>query len=276
MGEEVEILESADEAVVPGYRNYLVYCDENGINGSVHYAFGSLWMPSERRGDFVALLDGVRDAHGYRDEIKWAKVTRWSQPFYVALIEEFFRRNWLMFHCLVVRKGYVDKDLHRDYDEARRKHFAMLVKSKIAFFSAGCRDKAYHVRVDPLPSRYPKADEAAFRIVGATLKKELGLAPLKTLFTRNSKSTPGIQLADLLLGATMADWHEDAHGNPKRAVKRVLAEHLGWSDMRADTEPREWKFNIWYFYNPKAGKKREVAMRAVRLKVPMRSLARRR
>ena len=50
------------------------------------------------------------------------------------------------------------------------------VLAKVKFFSSGARNKAYHVRVDPLPSRYDKADEAALKILGATLKKELGVA----------------------------------------------------------------------------------------------------
>jgi hypothetical protein len=222
-------------APLPGHRNYLVFCDESGTGGGVYYGFGSLWMPWERRGDFAGLVADLRDKHRYLDEMKWTNVSRRSEAFYLALIEEFFRRTWLMFHCLVVRKGYVNKKLHDDdFDVARRKHFAMLLKSKIRFFSARATDKAYHVRVDPLPSRYKKADEAAQKIVAATLMKELGVAPLKTLFTRDSKATPGIQVADLLLGAIMSAWQDEATADPKLVVRRAIATHLGWDDLKAD------------------------------------------
>jgi hypothetical protein len=258
-----------DETAVPGHRNYLIFCDESGTGGGVYYGFGSLWIPWDRRGSFTGLIGGLRDEHRYHDEIKWTNVSRRSEGFYIALLEEFFRRTWLMFHCLVVRKGYVDKEHHKDFDEAKRKHFAMLIKSKIKFFNGNAKDKAYHVRVDPLPSRYKKADEAAHKIVAATLLNELGVAPLKTLFTRDSKDTLGIQLADLLLGATMSEWQAEVTAEPKLRVRRSIAEHLGWDDLKADTRLNEWKYNIWYFFDPSAGRAREVATRAVKLKVPM-------
>lgn len=174
-----------------------------------------------------------------------------------------------MFHCIVVRKGYVDLGRHEDLDQARRKHFAMLIKHKVKFFSGSASDKAYHVRVDPLPSRYSKADEAAFKIVGSALKKELGLAPLKSLVTVDSKTSVGIQLADLLLGATMGDWQDTATAEHKATLRVHLAEHLGWPDLRADTSHKEWKFNVWYFYDPTTRKGREVTTRPVKLKFPM-------
>jgi hypothetical protein len=110
---------------------------------------------------------------------------------------------------------------------------------------------------------------SAFKIAGAQLKNELGLAPLKTLFTRDSKSTVGIQAADLLLGAAMSDWQDEATAGPKLQIRSVLADHLGWPDLRADTARREWKFNIWYFHDPTTGAPREARTRPVKLKVPM-------
>ena len=37
---------------------------------------------------------------------------------------------------------------------------------------------------------------------------------------------------------------------------------------KADTRPEEWKFNVWYFFDPTAGRPREITSRAVNLKVP--------
>ncbi len=260
---------SDDDAAVPGHRNYLVFCDESGIDGQRYYGFGSLWMPHERRGDFAALISDLRARHRYTDEIKWTNVTRRSEALCRELIDAFFRAKWLMFHALIVRRGYSKKASHKSFDEEKRKRFAMLVAAKVKFFSGGDTTKAYHVRVDPLPSRYDKADEAAFKIAGAQLKKALGISPLKTLHTRDSKETPGIQLADLLLGATLADWQEVATAPHKLRVRRHVAAQLGWGDLRADTHLREWKFNIWNFHDPTSGIPREVTSRLVTLTHPM-------
>ena len=67
--------------------------------------------------------------------------------------------------------------------------------------------------------------------------------------TRNSHDTPSIQLCDLLLGAVLAAWQEKVEAPGKLALMRRIAEHLGWSDLRADTHVAEPKFNVWYFYD---------------------------
>jgi Protein of unknown function (DUF3800) len=277
MAPEVERSSDPDEqALVPGYRNYLIFCDDSGLHGSTHYGFGSLWMPSQRRGDIHVRVRELRDRHRLQlDEIKWNRINARNRPFYEDLVEEFFTRPWLMFHCLVVRKGYVDKEFHDgDYDLARRKHFAMLLKQKIGFFSGGAADKAYHVRVDRLPSRYEKADEVAFKVVNASLAKDFGVKAVSSLFTRDSKASLGIQLADLLLGAVMAEVIGEENSAPKLRIRKVVADHLGWTDLKADTILNEWKFNIWHFHNPRSGEPREVSTRTVRLKVPMPELRR--
>jgi hypothetical protein len=258
-----------NQQATPGYRNYLVYCDESGIDGQVYHGFGSLWMPWKWRDPFLEVLDSLREKHKYTDELKWTMVNRRSLPFFRDLLEEFFTRKWLMFHCVIIRKGYVDLDFHEDFDEARRKHFAMLIKAKIKFFTGRAKNKAYHVRVDPLPSRYEKADEAAMKIVEATLKNELGLSPLQSLTTIDSKTSPGIQVTDLFLGAVMADWQKRATSDHKLQLRQELAQYLGWNDLKADTHLSECKFNIWYFFDPTSHKEREIKTRAVNLKIPM-------
>jgi hypothetical protein len=262
--------ESEDERIaLPGYRNYLIYFDESGIHGAVYYGFGSLWIPWERRGDLHELIRGLRGRHGYGDEIKWNNVGRNSVRFYIDLTDSFFRRSWLMFHALIVRKGYSNREFHRDFDEELRKRFVMLIQAKIRFFCGGARTKCYHVRVDRLPSRYRKADEAAEKIITSTLKREINLVPLKSLITRDSRATPGIQLADFLLGASLADWQNDSTAVHKLTVRRHLASHLGWPDLRADTYLSEWKFNLWSFYDPTSGGRREVQTRPIRSRFPI-------
>jgi hypothetical protein len=261
---------SDDDKPVPGYKNYLVYCDESGHSGKTHYGFGSLWMPWERRGDFTGLVNQLREEHNFHHEIKWNKTARHNEGIVRALVEEFFRRNWLMFHCIIVRRGYVDRKHHRDgYDEAMRKHFAMLLSKKIAFFSRENRRKKYHINVDPLPSHYKKADEAAHVIINNELKRDLGYAPVHTFTTRDSKTTPGIQLADLLLGAIMSDWNQEDLGDVKSRVRDWIAEHLGWRSLNADTRHWEWKFNIWQFFDPTSGGMREHQSWAVNWKYPV-------
>ena len=122
-------------------------------------------------------------------------------------------------------------------------------------------------RRTPLPSSYPKADEAERNIIGAMLQRELGEAVLEALVTKDSKSVAGIQVSDLLLGATMAAFQKLIQADHKHAVVQEIAEHLGWPDLCADTYPSERKFNIWYFQNTRDA--RELVTRPVRLRYPL-------
>ncbi len=251
---------------LPGSRNYRIYCDESGIHGAEYIGFGGLIMPHERRGDFTGMVDKLRNAHDFHHEIKWAKVSSRNVDFCEALIGEFFKRTSLLFHCLVVQRSYVDMQHHADYDEVKRKFFALFLEGRLKFLNGRATDKAYHVIVDPLPSRYAKADEATAKIVNNTLKRDLGLPLVTKLITRDSKAAVGIQVADLLLGATLAGWQKEITSAAKLRVTSCVAQHLGWADTSSDTFPREAKFNIWHFQDPRDP--RRIRTRQVKLRIP--------
>src|SRR4051794_14630782 len=110
-----------DDAPSKGTIRWLIGCDESGVDGSRNYAFGTVWMPWQRRGDFAELIRRLKTEHRYTSEIKWTSVKRGSFAFYEDLVEEFFRTRWLSFHCFIAEKSVVRKDLHGgDYDLARR------------------------------------------------------------------------------------------------------------------------------------------------------------
>jgi hypothetical protein len=257
----------------PAHRNFLVYCDESGIDGAQKYVgFGSVWLPHERRGNLTALINDCRTRHRYWDEIKWNKVSSTSAPFYRALIEAFFRTPWIAFHCIIVRKQLIDPERHESKDEALLKFFAHFLANKIKRSASLDGDRRYYVRVDPLPSSYKKAHEAEHNIIASMIKSELGKSFIEALDVRDSRGTPGIQLADLLLGATLGHFQDMAKSAHKQSVMNWLAEHLGWKNLRADTFPTERKFNVWYFYDPRGGP-RELSSRGVELKYPLRRTA---
>ena len=92
--------------------------------------------------------------------------------------------------------------------------------------------------------------------------------PVDKVMTRDSRDTPSIQLCDFLLGAVMDAWQEAATSREKLRLQKLIALHLGWPDLRADTTPRERKFNIWYCYDERRGE-REPETREVRVVYPL-------
>ncbi|MBY5922012.1 DUF3800 domain-containing protein [Ferrimonas balearica] len=250
-----------------------VACDESGVDGQAYYGFGSLWMKYQRRGDFARLIRELREQHNYDSEIKWKKAHKKHYAnFYEDLIDMFFKHQWLAFHCIVVRKGVVDKKYHGgDYDLAMRKHFTKLIQTKINAINRAhpSRDCEFRIEVDPLPSRYKKADEAFHKIANSMLKNEFnGNVPIRAVVTKDSKESEQIQIADFLLGSVMSAFQGKASSPAKLKVASNVASHLGWESLRHDTRPNERKFNIWYFHDPTKGP-REIQTKDVRLKYPL-------
>lgn len=237
---------------------WLVSCDESGTHGARYYGFGSLWMGWRRRGVFSGAIQKLREEHGFSDELKWNKAnSKKYHSFFLDVIDYFFREPSLAFHCIVVRKGMVRKDLHGgDLDLARRKHFTMLLTDKVrkCIKAQPFREHTFRFWVDPIASRYDKADEVVEVITHRVLAKALGaVRPVDKVITRTSHDTPSIQLCDLLLGAVLDAWQGNASSPSKIAVSKHIASYLGWSSLRADTLPIERKFNIWYFHDRSRG-----------------------
>lgn len=170
-----------------------VACDESGIDGQKFYGFGSLWMKYQRRGDFVRIIRELRERHNYFNEIKWKKAhNRRYTNFYEDLIDTFFKHSWLAFHCIVIRKGIVDKSFHGgDYDLSMQKHFTKLIQSKISSVKKAHPDRhsEFRIEVDPLPFRYQRADEAFHIIANRMLKKSFGEEPIQSVVTSDSKDS---------------------------------------------------------------------------------------
>ncbi|HIJ65328.1 MAG TPA: DUF3800 domain-containing protein [Candidatus Hydrogenedentes bacterium] len=255
----------------PGKLRWLISCDESGVHNAPYYGFGTLWMKYQRRGDFAKDLRELKADFRYEGEVKWSKANnRRYTDFFIALIDYFFLKRWMAFHCFVVRRAIVKKELHSgSWDLARRKHFTQLLTNKMKTVSTKHRDRdvEFRIYVDPIASSYDKADEAVEIISMNTLRQKLGSAPTLSVITRDSKDTPTIQLCDLLLGAVMEAWQQKASSEGKLLVQQAVSEGLGWPDLRADTVPFERKFNIWYFYDEEQGA-REVTTRDVKLKHP--------
>jgi hypothetical protein len=243
-----------DDEPAGNTKRWLVSCDESGIDGQVYYGFGSLWMMWQRRGDFRKLFSDLAAKHSLEGELKWKKANNQRHlSFIEELVDEFFKRQWLAFHCIIIKKSLVDKSFHGgDYDLARRKHFTALLTNKMKKVVAAHPDHPHEFRVwvDPIASRYEKADESTEKISTNILNYDLGKGVFnnKIIVTEHdSKTQPSIQLCDLLLGAVMSPFQKKSSSENKEKIQKTIASYLGWEDLESDTYPRERKFNIWHF-----------------------------
>jgi hypothetical protein len=262
--------------ILPGIRPWLISCDESGMDGARYYGFGTLWMAWDRRGDFALDIASIASIHrmkvgvvdGVAHEFKWSKVKTQRLAFYKALVEYFFLRPWLCFHCLVVRKADVRREMHKDYAHAKQKHFTKLLTNKIAR-ALRVQHRKFRVWVDPLPTSYTKAHEVVGIVANNVLNQKFGkLHPVDQVIEHHSHETPSIQLCDLLLGAVMSAWQDESSAPGKLELRRWIAHHLGWDHLRADTLPAERKFNVWFLCDPHE-RPPDVGTRKVTLKYPL-------
>ena len=257
----------------PGKLIWHVACDESGIDGQRYYGFGSLWMRYQRRGDFARIVRELREKHFYFQEIKWQKAnSKKYAEFHLDLIRVFFSNSWLAFHCIVVEKSMVNKRFHNnDYDLAMRKHFTKLISTKISDVIRVHPDRecSFRIEVDPLPSRYKKADEAFHVIANNILNRQFGQKGIiSSVVTKDSKSSENIQISDFLLGAVMSAYQGKITSDVKVALSNEIARHLGWESLDFDTWPKERKFNIWLFHDKSLGF-RSIETKSVNLLVPL-------
>src|SRR4051812_20840707 len=102
---EFSIAHEEDEPQ-PGKVRWLISCDESGTHGVNYYGFGTLWMKWQRRGDFARDFRELCEKHNYIGECKWTKAnSSRNHNFYEDLIAYFFKKQWLVFHCLIVQKS---------------------------------------------------------------------------------------------------------------------------------------------------------------------------
>ena len=180
--------------------------------------------------------------------------------------------KWLAFHCIVIKVADVNMKFHKDKDEARRKHFTKFLENKIKRVSGkySRRENTFRIWADTIHSRYDKSSEVVEKILCYELVKLVQKnGSIKYVEEKNSKETPQIQLCDLLLGAVMEAWQAKASSYYKHQIQRHLASHLGWQNLRRDTDKDEAKFNIWYFFDPTKGKERDAKTQPVTLKYPL-------
>jgi len=84
---------------------YNVYCDESGHLENDHQSvmlLGGIWCPKSDVQRISAKIREIKARHSARGELKWTKVSRAKQSFYIDLVNYFFKTPQLHFRALVV------------------------------------------------------------------------------------------------------------------------------------------------------------------------------
>ena len=102
-----------------------IYCDEtlpdlftssNQLDKNL--LIGSLWIESELREDIKQKIKDLRSKHNVWGEIKWSKVSKSKESFYLELVDLFFSyKDRVRFRCIAVNPNEIIWAYHNDDKE---------------------------------------------------------------------------------------------------------------------------------------------------------------
>ena len=221
-----------------------VYCDEampdlftSRKKGGRFLMIGSLWLPSELKGELKAKIKGLREQHNTWGEIKWTKISPSRLPFYLDLIDLFESYGMdLRFRCIAVDSTQVDMRWH-DSDEELGfyKFYYQLLHHWILDFNE------YRIFCDTKTNR----DPSRLKVLQRCLSSANLSASIPQIQSLPSKQVVLIQLCDLLLGAASSRLNQTLHpGGAKEQVVRRLESHMG-IDRIAPTHRDAEKYNVF-------------------------------
>lgn len=223
--------------------SFEVYCDESHPELFVspradvgNAVIGSLWMPAEFRPDFKQHIAELREKYRVWGEFKWKKVSPSREDFYLELVDYFFDHAELRFRAIVVdsQKVNLERFHSADAELGFYKFYYQLLHHWIL------APHAYTVFCDDKVNR----DRRRVLELGRVLANANRSATVHPLRVVSSSQSAGVQLCDVLLGATQ--WR--ANGVPgtssaKGALVARVEQRLG--RPIAPTMPSEQKFNVF-------------------------------
>jgi len=224
-------------------QSFEVYCDESHPELFVspradvaRAAIGSLWMPADFRPAFKKHVEALRSKHRVWGEFKWRKVSPSREEFYLDLVDYFFDCRELQFRAIVIdsKKLNMARFHSSDAELGFYKFYYQLLHHWIN------PPNAYTVFCDDKVNRDPRRVLELGNVL-ANANRGATVAPLRTV---SSSQSSGVQLCDLMLGATQ--WCANgAFGSStsKAAVVSRIQHRLGRAI--GPTLQSERKFNVF-------------------------------
>lgn len=227
-----------------GLRRWLLCPVVAGDSPSRAWGGGILWLNWQRRGDFQEL---VRQA-GAEPPIGFRHVSGETLPQHQRFLSAFFTTPWLSFDAFVVEPDGPDADVNLDvFSQKQRRALEDFIHEQVAERLHAEPDEPQPLRLwlDAKACGYDSARAGVAAVEDHVLRALFSrLRPVDKALNHRTVRTPGLQLADLLLGAVVTAWQQSQVGAAKRTVMGDMAQALGWADLRTVSRPGDTKFNI--------------------------------
>ena len=228
--------------------HFTVFADESGTVPPYRcFGIGCVILPDTDVEELNQLFGELSRTHGLVGELRWKKIGSSHGPMNMAidLLKTFLARGWRYSAIMVWKEKYRNWKLDGQ-ETAFYKMYNQLLTDRVRRVAGH-----YTVHFDDRSDAYDKNDEVMHIVSNHMLRQCKVKGNLNSVTKRDSRESPGIQVADLFTGAITAshnlylDPAADVNGGKRILIDR-LASILGWQDLASDTFPEE-TFNIWNF-----------------------------
>ncbi|HQA29743.1 MAG TPA: DUF3800 domain-containing protein, partial [Brevefilum fermentans] len=177
-----------------------IYCDESCHLEHDHQPvmlFGAVWCPQEETRQHIEALRALKERHQTRGELKWTKVSRSRESFFLDAVDFFFSSAHLNFRCVVVENkakldhGYYNQGSH---DSFYYKMYFYLLRHIIS------EKNQYDIYLDIKDTRSQIKIDHLKEVLSNNLL-DFDRKVIRRMQHVRSKETELLQIADFLMGA---------------------------------------------------------------------------
>jgi hypothetical protein len=221
-----------------------IYCDESCHleNDRIDtMGLGAVWFPKHKREEIFDRIREIKVKHGLSShlEIKWGKVSKSKEAFFLDVIDYFFDDDDLHFRCLVIPdKSKLDHKAHNQtHDDFYYKMYFDLIK---IILTPEC---SHHIYLD-IKDTKSQDKIIKLREYLRTTHYDFEKKIIKRVQHIRSHEAQALQLVDLLLGAVVY-YHRGLQSNPsKLKVIEKIKRRSGYN-LNQNTLPKESKLNLF-------------------------------
>lgn len=222
---------------------YNLYCDESCHLQNDHQSvmlLGTIWCPKEETRKAFIRIREIKQKHNLAAdfEIKWTKVSKSKQVFYLDLVDYFFDTSFLNFRVVVSKKDGLNHQQHaQTHEHWYYKQYYLLIHHLLT------REDQYNVYLDIKDTRGAEKRDHLREVLSRGMHDSEKKIIHKIQAVR-SEEVELLQLTDLLIGAVGYANRSLTTNTGKTAVINRIKKRSGHPLTRT-TFFREMKFNVF-------------------------------
>lgn len=226
---------------------YNIYCDESchlENDGEKAMVLGGIWCPESKKDEIFRRIREFKVEHGLakRFEIKWNKVSKRKQDFYMDIINYFFDNSDLHFRVLVIpdKQALRHEQFGHSHDEFYYKMYFNMLKT---LFEPDC---GYNIYIDIKDTRGQNKVDKLHEVL-CNNHYDFNRNLIRKVQQVRSEEVELVALADLLIGAVSYIHRGIKSSDSKMKLVERIKYRSGYNLM-SSTLYRENKFNIFVWH----------------------------